>query len=80
MLNSIGYSNWTFFDNFGSIILSTQDFAIVVDLMRYLALQNSHIFDRTIFHFDVLTYTEKHKKLADSIVQEFKFGSAGTKF
>lgn len=72
ILNSIGYSNWTFFDNFGSTILSTQDFDIVVDLLRYLNLQKDHKNQRTIFHFDVLAYTQKDKGLVDAIVKDYK--------
>ena len=70
-LNSCGYSSWTFFDNFGSLLLSTQDFCVVRDLMHYLELQNKNVSNRTIYHFDVLTCTNKHKEFVDRIVNEF---------
>jgi FkbM family methyltransferase len=70
-LNSRGYTSWTFFDNFGSLLLTTEDFNIVVDLMRYLELQNQSVSDRTIYHFDVLTCTAKHKELIGRTVNEY---------
>lgn len=54
-LKSLGYCDWTIFDNFGEVIVRTQDTDILIQLMEYVQRQNAGITTRTIHYFDVLT-------------------------
>ena len=59
-LGSIGYTDWTIFDNFGEVMLRTHDPQQVLQLMKYVWRQNTKAATRTIYYFDILVGTAKN--------------------
>ena len=53
-LESAGYQDWTVFDNFGEIILRTNDISILTQLVNYIWAQNTQKTVRTIYYYDIL--------------------------
>lgn len=58
-LSSIGYTDWTMFDNFGEVMLRAHDVRQVHHLMQYVWRQNTKAATRTIYYFDILVGTAK---------------------
>lgn len=70
-MDSIGYHNWTIFDNFGEIILRTDNFQNIFQIMNYVWKQNCGSSTRTIYYCDILAVTTKDKSLIDKVVSEY---------
>lgn len=70
-MNSIGYHNWTIFDNFGEIILRTDNFQNIFQIMNYVWKQNCGSSTRTIYYCDILAVTTKDESLIDKVVSEY---------
>ena len=64
-LASVGYDDWTVFDNFGAAILRTVDHCAIEPLMRYVQQQNERRTTRTIHYFDILAGTSSQQRLID---------------
>jgi hypothetical protein len=70
-LSLMGYDNWTIFDNFGALLLSTRDIQQIYCLMEYVWLQNIKKATRTIYYFDILASTDKHIPLLETILNDY---------
>ncbi len=66
-----GYSYWAVFDNFGELVLETRELAPVRQLLEYVWRQNLQRTTRTIYYYDILAATERHRVLAEKIVADY---------
>jgi FkbM family methyltransferase len=53
-LQSLGYVDWTVFDNYGEVMLRTNEVQHLFQLMEYVWRQNSRGATRTIYYYDIL--------------------------
>ena len=53
----LGYSRFSFFDNFGQFVVSTDNPSVIDDLLNYVARQNFHQGTRTYFYYDILAHS-----------------------
>jgi hypothetical protein len=53
-LETHGYSDWTVFDNFGQLVLRTDELGVLRQLVDYAWQQRQGASTRTIYYFDVL--------------------------
>jgi FkbM family methyltransferase len=70
-LRAKGYGTWVLFDNFGAVVLRTNDMHQVVQLFDYVWRQNSKHSARTIYYFDVLTFMDKDDQLMDRVISDY---------
>lgn len=70
-LEATGYCDWTVFDNFGEIVIRTDDIDIVAQLMNYVWQQNTGHATRTIYYFDILAVQENDSALIDKVLREY---------
>jgi hypothetical protein len=70
-LEKIGYSDWVIFDNYGTIILRTNELKIIKQLTNYINLQNNLSATRTIYYFDILTCVNKDSKFINTILNDY---------
>lgn len=64
-LKSIGYIDWVLFDNFGELVLRTDNIENVYQLINYVWPQNNRLATRTIYYFDILACVRDDSKLID---------------
>ncbi len=70
MLDS-GYQDWTFFDNFGGVVLRTNSARHVFGLLDYLWSQVSGETTLAIAYFDVLAVQQKDSALVDAVLADY---------
>lgn len=70
-LYEIGYKDFTVFDNFGEVILRTDDLNILTQLINYLWQQNIGLATRTIYYFDILAVQKNDVELIDIVLEEY---------
>mgnify|MGYP001766022705 CR=1 FL=1 len=70
-LNSIGYTDWTLFDNFGEVMLRTNVIHQIFQLMEYIWRQNTQSATRTIFYYDILAGTRKDADLISEALNTY---------
>jgi FkbM family methyltransferase len=70
-LQSVGYCDWTVFDNFGEVVIRTNDLDVVRQLMQYLWQQNIGNTTRTIHYFDILAVQKSDSMLIDKVLNEY---------
>lgn len=70
-LDSIGYCDWTIFDNFGSVIIRTRDIECIFQMMNYVWAQNCKQATRTIFYFDILAATNAEVLIVDKALSDY---------
>ena len=70
-LCSQGYTDWIIFDNFGEIVLRTGDIQQIFQLFEYVWRQNIKHSSRTIFYYDVLTFTKKDNILINKVINDY---------
>jgi hypothetical protein len=70
-LQKLGYCNWVVFDNFGTVILRTNNLKIINQLINYYHLQNIGKATRTVFCFDILTFLKKDSKLINKVIKNY---------
>jgi FkbM family methyltransferase len=70
-LQSIGYKDWTAFDNFGEVILRTADAADILQLIDYVWKQSSGGASRTIYYLDFLAGMGSDRQLIDAAVRSY---------
>lgn len=75
-LNSLGYCKFFIFDNFGGLILQTSDLHVVRNLLRYLLLQETNFYSRTIYYFDILCAHSGDNFDFDSLICKYNSGHA----
>lgn len=69
-LQSLGYFHWTIFDNYGEIIITTQNLSTIYSLMEYVWRQNLGKTTRTIYYFDLLACCDNNKEIFDNVIKE----------
>jgi FkbM family methyltransferase len=71
MLQGAKYTDWVVFDNFGELMLRTNDVSQIEQLFEYNWRQTLGRSTRTINYFDVLCATDRHKDLVDATVSGY---------
>jgi FkbM family methyltransferase len=66
-----GYTNFSFFDNYGQHICCINDLKNIHKLLDYIKRQNFSKSTRTIFYYDILAFTEERKKRAEQIIVDY---------
>jgi FkbM family methyltransferase len=70
-LNGMGYCDWTMFDNFGAVLLRTDDINHVFSVMKYVQGQNLGTSTRTIYYVDVLCAAKKDSAIIDNALAAY---------
>jgi len=70
-LNNLGYKNWTIFDNFGEVLLRTDDIKQIYCLIEYVWKQNVKRSTRTIYYYDILACGQNDVALIDSVLADY---------
>ena len=70
-LQSIGYSYWVAFDNFGAVITSTTDVLQIYDLVKYIWRQEEGLSTRTIFYIDILACCNRDSRLINDAINGY---------
>jgi FkbM family methyltransferase len=63
-LASLGYDSWFIFDNFGELILETNNKETITQLANYINNQTNGKSTRTIYYMDVLAATDGNREIA----------------
>lgn len=71
-LKNNGYSWFVLFDNFGQVVVRTNDINIVENMFDYVWLQNTGFSTRTINYYDVLAYSSRDYELVENIISKYK--------
>lgn len=71
-LKSIDYTDWTVFDNFGEVVLRTDDIRQLFQLMEYIWRQKNAA-TRTIFYFDILAGSNKDSGFISDALSTYQF-------
>ncbi len=71
-LGSEGYSDWVLFDNYGGMILRTDNTQIVHQMMNYLWSQQTGNNSRTLYYLDILAAHASDKQLIDDALASYK--------
>lgn len=66
-----GYSSWFIFDNYGDLLLQTDNPETVKFLMDYVNRQNLGVSTRTFYYMDILAAPPAQKNLATAAVSTF---------
>jgi hypothetical protein len=70
-LQSKGYVNWVILDNFGEVVLRTNDIRQINQLFDYVWRQNIRRTTRTIYYFDALASTKKDSALINKVIDDY---------
>lgn len=70
-LEVLGYMHWVAFDNFGQVILQTEELSNIEQLLDYVWRQRSSNSTRTIYYFDVLVVTKKDAKFIKQVILDY---------
>ena len=70
-LESVGYCDWTVFDNFGEVVVRTNDISVLSQLMNYVWQQNVGNATRTIHYFDILSVQKTDSALIDKVLSAY---------
>jgi FkbM family methyltransferase len=71
MLADLGYRDWVIFDNYGEVMLQTNQTEPLFQLLDYVDRQNSRGAARTIVYFDVLSATPAHRPIVAKAVADY---------
>jgi FkbM family methyltransferase len=70
-LTSVGYNDFVMFDNYGGMMMRTDDPDSIYQLSSYIQLQNNNVSTRTIHYLDVLCGSERNKEVVSSILDAY---------
>jgi FkbM family methyltransferase len=70
-LFKLGFSDFRFFDNFGSFMVNTSESKLHRELIDYVMYQNEHRATRTIDYFDILASKPSDHRLLSRVVDEY---------
>jgi FkbM family methyltransferase len=71
-LEIISYCYWIVFDNFGEVMVKTNDVSIIIQLIDYLWQQNIGKTSRSIYYYDILVVQKKDMDFIDGVLEEYK--------
>jgi FkbM family methyltransferase len=66
-----GYKHWVLFDNFGQMMLRTNDARQISQMLNYVWQQGQRASTRTIYYYDMLAFTDQNAALADTVLQSY---------
>ena len=66
-----GYDHWVIFDNFGEVLIKTNELQYVLQLINYVWSQNAVGATRTIFYFDILACSRKDLRTVEAAVNSY---------
>jgi FkbM family methyltransferase len=66
-----GYTNFSFFDNYGQHICCENNLKNIYELLDYIKRQNFSKSTRTIFYYDILAFSEKEKEKTKKIIIDY---------
>ena len=75
-LERLGYSHWVLFDNFGSVALRTDSRDVVDQLIDYTWQKRNATPWRTIYYFDILSFTATDCTFVGDIVKAYENAAA----
>jgi len=61
------YTRFILFDNFGCLVVETEDLDVVSQLLKYVWKQSTTSAHRTINYFDILAYRTSRKAVVERI-------------
>ncbi|MEI7464385.1 MAG: FkbM family methyltransferase [Burkholderiales bacterium] len=70
-LFSMGYGSFAVFDNFGEVMIQTENIGDVSQLFDYLWRQNSKRTSRTLYYYDILVSEPKHSELVTTCLTDY---------
>ena len=70
-MHSLGYVDWTLFDNFGECVLRTGNVEHVCQLLHYVWRQASKAASRTIHYYDILAASAHDVPLVSQVLAEY---------
>lgn len=70
-LEAMGYSDWTLFDNFGDILVRTNNNSLVRQMINYLWQKTAINAAKTIYYFDILACQKKDVQSLDLILSKY---------
>lgn len=70
-LATLGYCDWILFDNFGEVLLRTDDLGQILHLFQYLWKQNQGLATRTIPYYDLMVAPLKDHELLSQVLHEY---------
>ena len=71
-LEIISYCYWIVFDNFGEVMVKTNDVSTIIQLIDYVWQQNIGKSSRSIYYYDILAVQKKDMVFIDRVLQEYK--------
>lgn len=71
LYNIYKYTKWVIFDNFGDILLQTDNINIIQQLFYYINRQNLAQSTRTIYYFDILAIHKDDTLNIDDLISKF---------
>ena len=72
-----GYDHYWIFDNFGALILHTQQADAIENLIHYVCNQNEGMTTRTIYYFDILACGQTMKPLIKGAISAYQASVGG---
>jgi FkbM family methyltransferase len=70
-LESVGYTDWVLFDNFGAVLMRAKSAHEVTALLDYIWNQKIGLSTRTIYYMDILSGVSADKNLIDAALAEY---------
>lgn len=70
-LNNNDYCWFVLFDNFGQVILGTDDISIIRSLFDYLWYQNEGVSTRTIYYYDILACAKNNHEFIENVISKY---------
>lgn len=70
-LSSAGYARWALFDNFGGLIMVTEDTGPVFSLMNYIMKQTRGPGTRTIYYMDIFCVCPEYVALMEAALESY---------
>jgi FkbM family methyltransferase len=70
-LESVGYCDWTIFDNFGEVVVRTNEISVLSQLMNYVWQQNVGNATRTIYYYDILSVQKTDSVFIDKVLSDY---------
>lgn len=71
-LEKLGYCDWTFFDNFGDIIIRTNSGQIIRQMVDYVWCKTAEKAHKTIYYYDILTTQKNKATMVDQTLRQYR--------
>lgn len=71
-LEGNGYEHFYVFDNYGQLILKSENRVKIIELVEYIGMQDNKRGTRTIFYLDILASTKRDSGILISAIESYK--------